>query len=69
MAAKDEAHIQRDKIITSNTKRIEALEALASPADVTKMTIKQLKEYAEENVIDLGEATVKADILALVQAG
>jgi hypothetical protein len=31
--------------------------------DFKKMTVKKLKEYAEANGIDLGEATKKADIL------
>ena len=33
-----------------------------------KMTVDELKEYAAQNGIDLGEATKKADILAAIQA-
>lgn len=37
--------------------------------DVDEMTVAQLREYADTNDIDLGGATVKADILAAVKAG
>lgn len=33
-----------------------------------KMTVDELKEYAANNGIDLGEATKKAEILAVIQA-
>lgn len=35
--------------------------------NVSGMTVPQLEAYAEENQIDLGEATLKADILAIIQ--
>lgn len=35
---------------------------------IDKMTIAELKIYAEQNVIDLGEAKKKDDILAVIQA-
>lgn len=34
-----------------------------------RMTVAQLTEYAEANNIDLGDATKKADILAVIQGG
>ena len=34
--------------------------------DVNKMSVAELKDYATKNTIDLGEATVKADILETV---
>lgn len=37
--------------------------------DVDEMTVAQLKDYADENNIDLQGATVKADILAAVKEG
>lgn len=33
-----------------------------------KMTVDELKEYASNNGVDLGEATKKAEILAVIQA-
>ena len=38
------------------------------PGLVDGMTIPELQAYAEENGIDLGDATKKADILAAVKA-
>ena len=40
-------------------------EADAKPLD--KMKVDELKAYAAENNIDLGEATKKADILKIIQ--
>lgn len=37
--------------------------------DVTKMNPAQLKKYAKDNGIDIGEATKKAELLALIQGG
>lgn len=36
--------------------------------ELSAMTVAQLKEYAEANGIDLGDATLKADILAAIRA-
>lgn len=38
------------------------------PKSVDKMTVEELKAYASEHSIDLGEATKKDEILAAVQA-
>jgi len=38
------------------------------PDDVTKMTIDQLKDYAQANDIDLAGVTKKDDIIAKIQA-
>lgn len=35
-------------------------------ADISKMKVDELKAYAAENGIDLGEATKKEDILAVI---
>ena len=35
--------------------------------DIDKMTVDELKEYAKENDIDLGEVTKKADILEAIK--
>lgn len=35
---------------------------------IDKMTIAELKSYAEQNAIDLGDASKRADILAVIQA-
>ena len=40
----------------------------APEAPNEKWTVADLKAYAEENGIDLGEATLKADILAAMSA-
>lgn len=42
--------------------------ALEEPVAVEKMTVDQLKAYAEKHDIDLGDATKKDDIRALVAA-
>lgn len=34
---------------------------------ISKMTVEELKDYADEHGIDLGEATKKKDILAAIQ--
>lgn len=39
-----------------------------SPKPVEKMTVAELKDYAAENEIDLGEAAKKEDILQLILA-
>jgi len=38
------------------------------PKALADMTVPELKAYAKENAIDLGEATRKADVLAVIQA-
>jgi predicted NUDIX family NTP pyrophosphohydrolase len=38
------------------------------PKPVEKMTVPELKQYAEEKQIDLGDATKKDEILAAIQA-
>lgn len=35
--------------------------------DLTKMTVDELKAFAEANEIDLGDATKKADILSAIE--
>ena len=42
-------------------------EADAVEKPVSKMNLDELKAYAAENNIDLGEATKKADILKVIQ--
>lgn len=37
--------------------------------DLSTLTVPQLREYAAENGIELGDASKKADILAAIQAG
>lgn len=36
--------------------------------DISKLKVAELKAYAEEHGIDLGEATKKADILTVIEA-
>jgi hypothetical protein len=38
------------------------------PTDLSKLTVEQLKAYAAEHSIDLGEATKKTDLLAAIAA-
>lgn len=40
----------------------------APAPDLDGLTLSQLREYAAENGIDLGSATRKADVLAVIQA-
>lgn len=35
--------------------------------DLSEMSIKELKAYAEENGIDIGDATKKAEIITMIQ--
>ncbi|KMS59982.1 hypothetical protein V474_07745 [Novosphingobium barchaimii LL02] len=44
----------------------EGYEEMDAP-DITKMTVAELKTFAETNGIDLGEATKKDDILAAIE--
>jgi hypothetical protein len=37
------------------------------PPDLNSMTVDQLKAYAEENEIDMGDSVKKADIIAAIQ--
>lgn len=46
----------------------EAEEKLQKEKPIDKMTVSELKAYAETNKIDLGDATKKDDILAAIQA-
>lgn len=39
-----------------------------SAANLDSMTVAEMKEYAEANNIDIGEAKKKADILAVIKA-
>ena len=39
-----------------------------APADISKMTVPQLEQYAKDNNIDLGGATKKADIIKAIEA-
>lgn len=41
-------------------------EVVEENTELDEMTVKELKEYAETNEIDLGNATKKADILAKI---
>ena len=68
MGSRDDYHVEQDKTIASNTKRIEALEA-SLPVDLDSMTVKELRSHAKKKDIDLDDATVKADILAIIQGG
>ena len=47
----------------------EASDDEASEPDLESLTIAQLRELADANGIDLGDATRKADIIAVIQAG
>lgn len=38
-------------------------------ADLSKLTVAELKIYAEENGVDVGDVTKKADILAAIETG
>lgn len=44
------------------------VDEMETPAetDISKMTVKELKEYAAEKGINLGEASAKQDILACI---
>lgn len=44
-----------------------AKEASSTDVPLNEMTVAELKEYAEKNQIDLGEATKKADILEVIE--
>ncbi len=46
---------------------IQTAESADDEVSLEKMTVAQLKEYAEQKEIDLGEATKKADILKTIQ--
>lgn len=48
-------------------KKAEALDAPLVEVNLDDMTAAQLKAYAEENGIDLGDATKKDDIRAAIQ--
>jgi hypothetical protein len=55
----------KDKLIAKGFKLIE--EPKKKEKTVDEMTIDELKAYAESKGIDLGEATKKAEILAVVK--
>ena len=44
------------------------VEKAATPKPIEKRTVAELKEYAAEHGVDLGEATKKDDILAAIKA-
>lgn len=46
----------------------EAAKQAAETKPIDKMTLAELKQYAAEKGIDLGTATKKADILAVIQS-
>lgn len=48
--------------------RLDSIGAKQEKDPLDSMTVAELKEYAETNVIELGDATKKADILAAVKA-
>ena len=56
-----------DEEFFAENKHPEAAKAEPETAeDFEKMTVAELKTYAEDNNIDLGEATKKADILKVI---
>jgi len=61
-------------IAAGKLKLVEEVATVATAAtattitDLDSMTVDQLKAYAIENKIDLGTATVKADIIAAIKA-
>lgn len=46
----------------------EAAKKAAESKAIDEMTVAELKQYATDNGIDLGDATKKADILAIIAA-
>lgn len=51
------------KVIESKFERIEK-----APKTIDEMTVPELKKYAKDNDIDLGEAKKQKDILEVIQA-
>ena len=51
------------KVIESKYERIEK-----APKTIDEMTVTELKKYAKDNDIDLGEAKKQKDILEVIQA-
>ncbi|MCC3381904.1 hypothetical protein ACFQ5D_17895 [Paenibacillus farraposensis] len=53
-----------DRVISSDTEVPE----VPGETDINKMNMAQLKDYAEQNSIDLGEAAKKDEILEKIKA-
>lgn len=56
---------ERAKEILNAGKYIKVIEEKTKP--INKMTVEELKAYAAENNIDLGEAKTKAEIIAVIE--
>lgn len=66
----EDGYAEVDESVGDQLLRIHAAEAVQeqdSP-DIEKMNVPQLKKYAKENGIDIGDATKKADILPIIEA-
>lgn len=55
--------IENLKVIESKFERIET-----APKTIEEMTVPELKKYAKDNNIDLGDAKKQKDILEVIQA-
>lgn len=59
------------KVISEDTEIPEVAEVQGEPepkeTDIEKMKVTELKEYAEENGIDLGDATKKDEIIEVIK--
>lgn len=64
ISAQDRIYTANADGTSSSSKRPEPVEL----PDFSTMTVAQLRDYADEHDIDLGSATLKADILAALQA-
>lgn len=63
------SHAELAVIADGDWFEVDGAEPDAGPDDVdlTKMTVDELKAFAEANEIDLGDATKKADILSAIE--
>lgn len=65
----EDGYAEVDDAVGEQLLRLRSAEVVSTPEtkDVSKMNVPQLKKYAKEHGIDIGEATKKAEILPIIE--
>lgn len=61
-------HLSEVSVKAKCHEHLDSIGTVSETVDIDSMKVNELKEYAAQNGIDLGEAVKKADILAVIKA-
>lgn len=59
---------EEEEVVESEAEEEEELPPLVLPENLPYMTVDELKKFASDNNVDLGSATKKSDILAILKS-